>query len=237
MKKKVKIIALLTGKGGSGLKDKNIIKIRKTPLCGYPCKEAKKIKSIDDFYASSENKKILNVTKKYGFKTILRPSYLSKKNSLHQDVLVHAINYLRGKKIYPDIMVILLANSATIKAKWILDCLKKLKKNKKATACVPVINNNDHHPFRAKKINNNGYLNSFFQITKKISSNRQDLPENFFLAHNFWCIKTKSILLNKGHSPWNFLGRYVIPYKIDSSIDIHEKRDVLLTDDWLKKND
>ena len=128
MKKQFKIIALLTGKGGSGLKDKNIIKIRKTPLCGYPCKEAKKIKSIDDFYASSENKKILNVTKKYGFKTILRPSYLSKKNSLHQDVLVHAINYLRGKKIYPDIMVILLANSATIKAKWILDCLKKLKK-------------------------------------------------------------------------------------------------------------
>tara|TARA_B100000767_G_scaffold206542_1_gene193471 strand:+ start:1025 stop:1738 length:714 start_codon:yes stop_codon:yes gene_type:complete len=236
MNKKIKIIALLTGKGGSGLKNKNIIKIKKIPLCGYPCKEAKKIKLIDEFYASSEDKKILNVTKKYGFKTILRPKTLSKKNSLHRDVLMHAINHFKKKKIYPEIIVVLLANSATIKAKWIADCLKKLMRSKQSTACVPVINNNDHHPFRAKKINNNGYLNSFFKFTKKISSNRQDLPDNFFLAHNFWCIKTESILTNKGQAPWNFLGKNVIPYKIKSSIDIHEKDDVLLTNNWLNKN-
>ena len=56
----MKIIALLTGKGGSTLKDKNIVLINSIPLLGYPCKEAKKVKSIQKFYVSSENKKILD---------------------------------------------------------------------------------------------------------------------------------------------------------------------------------
>lgn len=233
---KKKIIALLTGKGGSLLKDKNVIKIKKTPLCAYPCKAAKKLKIIDDFYVSSENVKILNVAKKFDFKLIKRPQKLAKKNTLHRDVLLHAIKHMQYKNITPDIIIVLLANSATIESNWIRECIKKLVANKKATACVPVINNNDHHPFRAKNINKNGFLKPFFKFKKKISSNRQDLTPNFFLAHNFWCIKTKAILLNNGDGPWNFMGKNVIPYVIKSSIDVHEEIDVMLTRNWLNKN-
>ena len=42
----------------------------------------------------SENKKILDTANSYGFEKIVRPKKLSKKNSLHRDVLVHALNFL-----------------------------------------------------------------------------------------------------------------------------------------------
>ena len=232
----MKVIALLTGKGGSTLKGKNTILINKIPLLGYPCKEAKKVKSIQKFYVSSENKNILRVAHNYGFEKIIRPKKLSKKNSLHRDVLIHALNFLKKKEILPKIIVVLLANSATIKKEWIWKCIKKLKGNPSASACVPVVLNNDHHPLRAKKINHKGYLKSFAKLKKSISSNRQDLPKNFFLAHNFWVIKAKSIYNNDGESPWNFLGKNVLPFYINYSIDIHVKEDIYLTKEWLKKN-
>lgn len=235
-KNKFFITAILTGKGGSKLKDKNVLNIFGKPLLSYPCIAAKKVKIIDNYFVSSENKKILNIAKKYGYRKILRPSKLSKKNSLHRDVLLHALNFLRKNYNLPNIVVILLANSATIKSKWISEAIRALISNKKATACVPVVENNDHHPFRAKKIVKNIYLKSFFKFKKNISSNRQDLVKNFFLCHNFWVIKTESIFKNNGEPPWNFLGKNVLPFKIKSSIDIHEKTDINLTKEWLKKN-
>ncbi len=229
----MKIVALLTGKGNSALKNKNITKVKKKPILAYPCIEAKKVKSINGFYVSSDSKKILNIASNLGFEKILRPKKLAKKNSLHRDVILHAIKCLNKKKIFPKIIVVLLANSATIKYQWINKCLNMLLKNPKATACVPVLLNNDHHPYRSKRINKDGYLRSFFKFKKKISSNRQDLPKNFFLAHNFWVIRTRNLLLNNGEPPWNFLGPKVVPYIIKNSIDVHSKADFRLTLSWI----
>ena len=88
----------------------------------------------------------------------------------------------------PDILVVLLANCATIKSNWIIECLDALLENPGATACVPVIKDNDHHPFRAKGIDDNGFLNSFFNHDKQsISTNRQDLPNSYFIVTTFGC--------------------------------------------------
>ena len=50
--KNMKIAALLTGKGSSTLKNKNLLKINNKPILYYPCAEAKKIKDIDKFFVS-----------------------------------------------------------------------------------------------------------------------------------------------------------------------------------------
>ena len=69
----MEIAALLTGKGSSSLKNKNLLKINNRPILWYPCSEAKKVKEINKFFVSSEDKKILNICKKYGYEKILRP--------------------------------------------------------------------------------------------------------------------------------------------------------------------
>ncbi len=230
----MEIVALLTGKGSSSLKNKNLLKIKKKPILWYPCSEARKIKKIDKFFASSESKSILKYTTAFGYKTIKRPKHLSKANTRHHKVLIHALNEMKKQKIYPDILVVLLANAPIVKQKWINDCIKKLLKNKKLTSVVPVLLNNDHNPLRAKQIKGN-ILKAFVKTKVNISSNRQDLKKSFFLCHNFWVIKTKEIYKNNGEPPWSFMGKSVAPYIVNNSIDIHTMEDFYLAKILLNK--
>jgi len=229
----MKIAALITAKGTSELKNKNLLKINKRPIIWYPCNEAKKVNDIKKFFVSSEDNKILNLCEKYGYKKIKRTKHLSKPNSKHENVLKHTINYFKSHNYFPDIIVVLLGNAPTIKKKWIADCIKKIKKNKNITSVVPVMLNNDHNPLRAKKIKKNILVN-FIHSKKKISSNRQQLPKSYFLCHNFWVIRTKEIIKNNGDQPWSFMGKKVAPYIIDKSIDIHTMDDFHLAKIILK---
>jgi CMP-N-acetylneuraminic acid synthetase len=237
----MKIAALLTGKENSSFKNKNLKKIKNIPIFLYPCIEAKKIKEIDKFFVSSDSNKILTDCSKIGFFKIKRPKYLARKNSLHIDVLEHSLAEMRKKNYFPDVLLVLLANAPIIKSKWIADSIKILKKNKKISSVVPVMENNDHHPLRAKKTCN-GFLEEFVNTKKNTSSNRQDLEKCYFLCHNFWLIRVKSILENNGENPWKFLGKLVKPYIVSRSIDIHDPVDleiakILINNDRdLKKN-
>ena len=69
----MQIAALLTGKGSSSLKNKNILKIFSKPVLWYPATEALKVKKINKYFVSSEDKKILNISAKLGYRKILRP--------------------------------------------------------------------------------------------------------------------------------------------------------------------
>lgn len=228
------ITALLTGRGNSSFKNKNILKIRGIPCMQYPCKEAKKVKKIKYFFTSSDDKKILKLGSKLGFQSIKRPKNLSTSNSKHLDVIKHSLKYLKGENINPEIIIILLANAPIIKSEWIRKCLNIILKNKKISAIIPVIENNDHHPLRAKKISN-GFLKGYLKTKSKMSSNRQDLEKNYFLCHNFWIIRTNSIYKNDGFYPWKFMGKRVKPFIIKQSIDIHNYEDVILANHLVKK--
>jgi CMP-N,N'-diacetyllegionaminic acid synthase len=230
----MEILALLTARGNNTLKDKNILKVNRLPVLSYPCKEAKKVKEIKNYFVSSEDKKILDIASKYGFKKILRPKKFARANSQHIDTLTHSITYLKKLKIKPDVILVLLGNAPIIKHDWIKKSINILKKDKAISSVVPVLKDNDHNPYRSKKIKN-GYLNNFFNFKKKnVPSNRQQLPDSYFLAHNFWLIRTKSILKNDGEKPWSFLGKKVKPLLIQNSIDIHHRIDLEIAKKILK---
>ena len=230
----MKIAAILTGKKNSSLKNKNLLKIKGRPIFSYPAYTAKKIKKIDRFFVSSDSNYILNYCYKLGYEKIKRPKSLCKENSLHVDVIKHALIFMREKKFFPDIVLILLANAPIIKTKWLNDCLNILKNDKKITSVVPVIKNNDFNPLRAKKIKKN-YHTNYTKSKKIVSSNRQSLENSYFLCHNFWVIKTKFFYKNDGEPPWNFMGKRVKPYVVDKSIDIHTQDDYELAKILLKK--
>ena len=162
----MKIAAILTGKGSSQLKNKNLIKILGKPLMHYSCFEAKKCKEINRYYVSSEDNKILNYAFKLGYKKIKRPRNLSKKNTLHIDVINHALNFINDDGYYPDILIILLANAPMIKSSWIKKSIDILKKNKNFSSVIPSYAYNDHNPYRAK-IKKGKFLKSFINSKKK----------------------------------------------------------------------
>ena len=94
----------------------------------------------------------------------------------------------------------------------------------------------DHHPYRAKRVNEQGFLQSFFDFgDRAVSTNRQDLPTNYFLCHNFWVLHTKRALeCLQGDPPWRFMGGTVKPYVMDEGVDVHSEEDIVRVQRWLR---
>ena len=107
------------------------------------------------------------------------------------------------------------------------------------SAVVPVYEDNDHHPLRGKRIDQNNRLQMYEQgVTGEISTNRQDLPKCYFLSHNFWVLNTKLLKQSngEGQQPWGFMGDNIAYYEIEESIDIHKMIDLYIAKEWIEEN-
>ena len=235
----MKIYALLTGRGNNTLKDKNVLECLGHPVLYYPAYAALNAKTIDKCFCSSDDDKILSEASKLEHIPIKRPEELAQPTSQHSDCIMHALNYIRQEHSQPDILVITLANNVTIKSEWIDECVSMMLNDMTLSAVVPIYEDNDHHPFRAKKIDSNGHLQMFEDnIQHPVSTNRQDLTPCYFLAHNFWVINVRKLIESGGvgQAPWSFMGDNIGYYIISESIDIHKRSDLLLAEEWLKLN-
>jgi len=237
MENKKCIVALLTGRGNNTLKDKNVLPVFGKPLLYYPAMAAKDSGVITDFYVSSDDEKILLAAEACGYKRIVRPEEFARPDSQHVDVIDHAIAEMEKSGLKPDILVVLLANTVMVKSEWVRDCVNGILENPSLTTMAPVYREMDHHPFRAKQLNENGELVPFFDFSKsKISTNRQDLPAAFFLCHNFWVLNLNHIDRSVGLAPWTFMGSRVKPYEVEEAFDVHTMADIRICEKWLIEN-
>ena len=233
----MKIVALLTGRGNNTLKDKNVLPVLGKPLLYYPAMAAKNCKEITDFYVSSDDEKILEAASEIGYKKIRRPDELAQPTSQHADAIKHALWVMKQDGVEPDILVVLLANSGTIKSEWIEESINNLIDNPILSASCPVMLEMDNHPYRSKRLREDGCLGTWFDFgDKNISTNRQDLPLNFVLCHNFWTLNLKNSIYSDepGQQPWAFMGKDVKPIVVDESFDVHDMDGISRTEKWIK---
>lgn len=234
---KPRVIALLTGRGNNTLNDKNILPVFGRPLLQYPGMAAKKSSYVEDCYVSSDDEKILEAAAQIGYKPIQRPAELALPTSLHIDTIIHALEVFKEEGFVPEILVVIMANSVTIKTEWIDECVKTLLNDSSISSMVPAYREMDHHPYRAKRINQEGYFEPFFDFTNmEVSTNRQDLQPAYFLSHNFWVFKTSNFDRNDGQKPWTFLGNKIKPLVVDEAFDVHHVPDLKRSEEWLTEN-
>ncbi|MFR8834826.1 cytidylyltransferase domain-containing protein [Bacteroides nordii] len=234
----MKIVALLTGRGNNTLKDKNVLPVLGKPLLYYPAMAAKHCKLITDFYVSSDDEKILSAAMQCGYKKIVRPVELALPTAQHVDAITHALEVMKKEGIVPDILVVLLANSGIIKVEWIEESITNILENKKISASVPVLLEMDNHPYRSKRLREDGCLDTWFDFKgQRVSTNRQDLPMNFVLCHNFWTLNLERSIYSKevGQQPWTFMGNNIKPIIVKESFDVHDEDDLIRTEKWLIK--
>lgn len=232
------VAALLTGRGNNTLQDKNVRDILGHPVLYYPAHAGKSAKTIDLWYCSSDDKKILDEAEKEDYHRIVRPLELSLPTAQHVDVIWHGLDVIEKEGYLPDILVVILANNVTIKSEWIDRCVEMMKEDMSISAVVPVYEDNDHHPLRGKVVEN-GRLEMYEKnITGNISTNRQDLQPCYFLSHNFWVLNVKALKESNGvgQQPWCFMGNNIAYFEIEESIDIHKEIDLLVAEEWIKHN-
>jgi CMP-N-acetylneuraminic acid synthetase len=89
---KANIVAIIPARGGSkGIPRKNVMQFCGKPLIAWSIMQALGSKYIDDVYVTSDDPDILNISKKAGAKTILRPAKLALDGSSTEDALKHAL--------------------------------------------------------------------------------------------------------------------------------------------------
>ena len=93
MRKKVHAIILARG-GSKGIKNKNIILINKKPLIYWSIKNCLNSNKISSTWVSSDNKRILNLAKKFGAKIISRPKKFASDKATSDSAWEHAIKYI-----------------------------------------------------------------------------------------------------------------------------------------------
>lgn len=234
---KPRIAALMIGRGGSTLQDKNILPVFDVPLLHYTAAAAKRSKHISSFYVSSDCPKILAAAGSAGYKQIVRPPELSQPTSQSVDVVNHALHIIEADETV-DILVVQHANVGTITAAQIDDCINKLIDNPELSSVIPVHEKSEYHPYRARTITRDGLMIPFFDFSNMtVSGNRQDLPTCYFFDHSIWVLSVeKGIKSNGGQPPWTCMGDKLLPYVTHGCFDVHDLDDLKRTEAWILEN-
>ena len=231
---KLKTLAVIPARSGSkGIKDKNIKLLGRYPLIFYTIKQALKSKIFDDIIISTNSKKYLKISEKYGVSSpFLRPKKLSSSESLATDTIYHAVqnceNYFNTKY---DLICMLQPTAPFRELADFKKVLQIMKKNyNKCDSVISVVDVDNYNPYKMKIIKKN----KLFDYKKWPIENppRQSLPKTYIVNGAFYLFKRNSFIKSK-----SFKGKYSIPYEMpkERSINIDSLIDFDLASIILKK--
>ena len=219
-----KFIAFIFARGGSkGIKNKNILKFRNTTLIGNSINQAKKCKSIQSVYVSTDSKKIAREAKKSGaIVPFIRPKYLAMDNSPEILSWLHAVNFCEKKlKLNFDYLVSVPVTSPLRKTQDLERAIKKIKKNN-LDFLISVTPSNRNPYFNMVKIDKNDKI-SLVCKSKKKYFRRQDAPQCYDMCTVVYIVKKNYLKKNYDKILSGKVGVIKIP-KL-RSIDIDDKYD------------
>ena len=215
-----KIICLIPARGGSkGIKLKNLKKIKNKSLLEMTGIFAKECNFIDSIFVNSDNKKILNLSKNIGLKTIKRKKNLSGDRISDYQVISSSLNYLKDLDLNYDYLIYLQPTSPFRVKKDLLKSLKKIILNKSNSIWSVTKVIDKYHPYKILENDKDSFLKLHNNKGTKILA-RQQLKDIFIRNGIFYIFKIKSLLKYKSiYLPKTL--KYEIDYEY-VNIDTHE---------------
>lgn len=240
-------IAILIGRAGSsGLPGKNIMSILGRPLVEYPLMVAKKTKSIDRIYLSTDSPELMEVARRYDAHIIERPEHLCTNEALGEDAYVHAHGVIKDELaldgLEPNVYVLLMANSPTVSINQIEDGIIALRDDPELDSAVTVSCYNMWSPLRARKINEKGYLDPFvpfevFGDPKTLNCDRDSQGDVWFADMGASIIRPQNLdNLESGLLPQKWMGENIYPIKNIGGLDIDYEWQIPQAINWLERN-
>ena len=231
------IVGLLRARSGNDLPDKHLRMVGDRMLV-----EVARDNMLDSLppsafvYCTSNDDRILELGNMTGIK---RPEELAAPGSQDIDHLMHALDWIEERiNLTVDTLVVYGGNCVSVEPEQVRDALSMLHDwSPRPTAVVPVCNSAAHHPWRAKAIDDAGWLVPAVTCCKgPISTSRQDLAPVYELCHSFWVLDVATSLRGEpGHPPWTFMGARVMPLYVDGCCDVHDEEDLQRAAWWVGK--
>jgi CMP-N-acetylneuraminic acid synthetase len=203
----------------------------------YPLLAAKAAQMVDETYITTDSVRMQEIAAENNVGVINRPAELATATSQHVDTLIHAIGEIRMRGTEIDKLIVLMCNCATYPRGIIDKCLLRLEADPLSDSCVTGYVENDHHPYRVKKMGPDGYLSTWMDLSSiPVSTNRQDLPPCYILDHAMWILKVDRCFPPRGQKPWTFMGNNILFEDNPGSCDIHSIEDIGYTEKYLLEN-
>lgn len=221
----LKILYLIPARGGSkGIPGKNIKKLSGKELILYAIDTARKLTTDDCICVSTDDESICKVVLDYGLHVpFIRPATLSTDESSTYDVIVHALEYFKGKNISFDCVVLLQPTSPFRTVKHVQSVLDEYTKSIDEVDMVVTVAESDENPYYTLFEDNElGFL-----IKSKPSSftRRQELPKVYKYNGAVYAINVNSIYKHNSLSAMKYVKKVVMDRY--SSLDIDEPIDWL----------
>ncbi|MBD3249375.1 acylneuraminate cytidylyltransferase family protein [Candidatus Woesearchaeota archaeon] len=203
----MKIVGIIPARGGSkGIPGKNIKMIAGKPLIAWTIEAAKESKLLDDFFVSTDDKKIAEISKQYSAKIIERPPELATDDADMMDALNHALDITKAD------VIVLLQPPSPVRDKGLIDmCIKRFI-DKGADSLAT------------------GYMSTHFEYGS-YSDNRQNLKPYFHDDGNIyiWSSELINNKQRKGNNP------EIVEISREQNFEIDEEFDFWINEQILKK--
>lgn len=194
------ILGLIPARGGSkGLPRKNIIPLLGKPLIAWTIEQALASKYLDRVVVSTDDKKIAEISKKYGAEVpFIRPKELARDDSTTIDVIIHTLNWFENAGEKYDYLA-LLEPTSPLREKDDIDngVIKLIDNENKADSLISVGEIALEHPFISKRINESGYVKPFYGVPHSKVTRRQNVSKAYFPYGVLYLSKVSAIIKYK----------------------------------------
>ena len=240
------ICALLIGREGSvGFPGKNLLNVLGRPLCSYPMIAASESKSVQRLYVSTDSSSIREIADDFNAILINRPDHLADKNALGEDAFKHGFDIitenLKSEGLDLEFLILLMCNSPTINGALIDKGIQILSENPEADSEVTVSVYNMRSPTRARKKDNNGYLQPFVPFDafeqKGITCDRDSQGDVFFADMGVSIVRPRCFLnMEENLPPQKWMGNKILPIPNWGGLDVDYPWQIGMVDFWLREN-
>lgn len=238
------VVALLLGrKGSQGFPGKNTYPIFGKPLAYYPMDAAKNTPEIDKVYLSTDDEKLMAIAEENGVEVIKRPDYLCSSTALGEDAYVHGFEEIKKRNTEETIthIVLLFCNAATILPKTISEGIAVMNQNPLVDSVVTVSKYNMWSPLRARKRNQDGFLQPFvpfetFGDPKTLNCDRDSQGDVLFADMSVSIVRPHCLEhLHEGMLPQKWMGQKIYPIQQEAGCDVDYEWQIPVVEWWLKK--
>ena len=223
-------LAVIPARGESKrLPGKNLLDLNEKPLIAHSIEAGLKSKYIDNTAVTSDNDKILDISKGCGAFIIKRPKELASDTASTFDAIKHAINNMEEAYDY----IVLLQPTSPLRDEKHIDEAIELLEFKNADAVISVCEM-EHTPLWSNTLPENLSMSGFLR-DEVINRRSQDFKKYYRLNGAIYICKTEKLLKEGSFFLKDNIYAYVMDRK--SSVDIDDEIDFKFAELLMKEKE
>jgi N-acylneuraminate cytidylyltransferase len=225
----MRVLGIITARGGSkGIPGKNLKLLGGKPLIDYTI-DAANDTPLDRLILSTDDPRIAKVARDLGCEVpFMRPAELARDETIHLDVIVHAVKWLRDHAGYLADVVLTLQPTSPLRSSADIAAALRMLELSGADSVVSVNEVPPHnHPMRMLKVGADGMATLFAtgQPVRTRVNRRQDLPPVFVMNGAVYACRTEAVLADEPSLYGDRVVAYPMPRERSISIDTLEDWD------------